>query len=137
LNRKTDVEVIVSVAILGQRVQTDCHPKISQDQMPHAAACQSLERRVSALLQFLLFFAPGHHRQKSLPGAWSLSLNGGESPCTVADYWGTDRENKETGRIRQAQGNVATLSGGAELAKVTATDRATKAVAIEKHWPGP
>jgi hypothetical protein len=63
--------------------------------------------------------------------------NGGKSPCTVADYWGTDRENKETGRIHQAQGNVATLSGGAELAKLTATDRATKAVAIEKHWPGP
>jgi len=63
--------------------------------------------------------------------------NGGESPCTEADYWGTDRENKETGRIRQAQGNVAPLSGGAELAKLTATDRATKAVAIEKHWPGP
>jgi hypothetical protein len=37
----------------------------------------------------------------------------------------------------QAQGNVATLNGGAELAKLTATDRATKAVAIEKHWPGP
>jgi hypothetical protein len=55
----------------------------------------------------------------------------------VADYWGTDRENKETRRIRQAQGNIATLSGGAELAKLTATDRATKAVAIEKHWPGP
>jgi hypothetical protein len=63
--------------------------------------------------------------------------NGGESPCTVADYRGTDRENKETGRIRQAQGNVATLSGGAELAKLTATDRATKAVAIESTGRGP
>jgi len=63
--------------------------------------------------------------------------NGGESPCTVADHRAPDRENKETGRIRQAQGDVATLNGGAELAKLTATDRATKAVAIEMHWPRP
>ena len=101
--------------------------------MPHATACESLERRVSALLQFFAVLRVGALPAKIITMSVEPITNGVESPCTVADYWCTDRENKETGRIRQAQGNVATLNGGAELAKLTAT----KAVAIEKHWPGP
>jgi hypothetical protein len=72
--------------------------------MPHAAACQSLERRVSALLQFLAVLRAGAAPAKIITMSVETITNGGESPCTVADYWCTDRENKETGRIRQAQG---------------------------------